>query len=177
MQELELFELLVREHATSLRVFLRSATRNDAVADDLFQETLIQAWRHRDRFDRDRSFGKWLRGIARNLLREHRRQLSKRPRQLEDDVLELLDARCAAWQTASHDTLEDDLALLRSCIEELPDHYREAITVRYRKEVRGEALARALSISFDNVKKRLQRARGLLQGCVETKMSLRGGLG
>ena len=63
----KLFETLVREHADMLTVYLRSALGDTSDVDDLFQETMVVAWRRLDDFDQTRPFGPWLRGIARNL--------------------------------------------------------------------------------------------------------------
>ena len=51
----KLFEALMQENAHSLRVFLHSIARNPSLVDDLFQETMIVAWRTIDRFDQNRS--------------------------------------------------------------------------------------------------------------------------
>ena len=45
------FEILCRENTRMLMVYLRSFLRNEATVDDLFQETLIVAWRRLDRCD------------------------------------------------------------------------------------------------------------------------------
>ena len=47
----KLFEALVREHADMLTVYLRSAVGNQTDVDDLFQETMVIAWRRLDDFD------------------------------------------------------------------------------------------------------------------------------
>ena len=57
----KLFETLVREHADMLTVYLRAALGDVPEVDDLFQETMIVAWRRLDDFDQTRSFAAWLR--------------------------------------------------------------------------------------------------------------------
>ena len=39
------FEILVRENEAMLMTYLRAAVRNQAVVEDLFQETMLVAWR------------------------------------------------------------------------------------------------------------------------------------
>ena len=70
----KLFETLVREHAGMLTVYLRSALGDVSDVDDLFQETMVVAWRRLDDFDHTRPFGPWLRGIAKKLLQAHQRK-------------------------------------------------------------------------------------------------------
>ena len=51
-----------------LTVFLRSRVNDEAAVDDLFQETMLVAWKRLDDCDLSRPFGPWLRGIAHRLV-------------------------------------------------------------------------------------------------------------
>ena len=73
-QQMERFTALVEEHQASLRAFVRSlGVRMDWV-DDLAQDAFVVAHGELDNFDQERDFGKWLRGIARNLVRNELRK-------------------------------------------------------------------------------------------------------
>jgi RNA polymerase sigma-70 factor (ECF subfamily) len=90
----KLFETLVREHADMLSIYLRSALGNTTDVDDLFQETMIVAWRRLDDFDQSQPFGPWLRGMARKLLLAHDR---KRCRWLCDsEMLNHIESRLSS---------------------------------------------------------------------------------
>ncbi len=54
------FEILVRENTRMLTVFLRSRLDDEAAVDDLFQETMLVAWKRLDVCDLSRPFGPWL---------------------------------------------------------------------------------------------------------------------
>lgn len=59
------FGALVREHQSALRGFLRRLTRGDhALADDLAQETFLEAHRKLAQFRGDSAFAPWLYAIA-----------------------------------------------------------------------------------------------------------------
>lgn len=169
-----LFEALVQEHAHGLRIFLLGLSRRPQLADEAFQETLIAAWRNIDRFDQERSFGKWIRGIGRRVLMAQQRKQQRQLVLAEEDVVAILDERCEALQRSSNLHLDEDLQRLRGCIDALPPTYKEAIQLRYQKEERGEGLAELLGTSWENVKKRLQRGRRLLQDCMHAKWELEG---
>src|SRR5207244_4127634 len=70
----EVFEILVREHTDMLTAFLRTLLGRDPAVDDLFQETMLVAWRRLKDYDRSRPFAPWLRGIAQVLVLEHARK-------------------------------------------------------------------------------------------------------
>lgn len=172
MKSEEIFEVLAREHAEMLSIYLQTLLPDANDVDDVFQETYLVAWRNLDRFDKSRSFGAWVRGIARKLVLAHRSQRGRAPLVCTPDVLEVIDARCEALQKQAGDTLEEKLLVLRDCIERLPPKYRNAIDVRYRQELRGQGLAAMLETSIENTKKLLQRGRDLLAQCFQRNMSL-----
>src|ERR1700761_4405579 len=80
------FDTLVREHQSRLRGFLRRLSRGDpALADDLAQETLLEAWRKIAQYSGAGSFAGWLSRIGwSRFLMEAR----KRKPELLDDVPE-----------------------------------------------------------------------------------------
>jgi RNA polymerase sigma factor (sigma-70 family) len=69
------FGELVLRHQSAVRRFLRHLAGGDAaLADDLAQETFIQAWRGLARFRGASNFSTWLLGIAHNRWRNTRRR-------------------------------------------------------------------------------------------------------
>ena len=166
-----LFEILVREHADMLTVYLRAAVRDPAAVDDLFQETLIVAWRTLERFDRERPFAPWLRGIAGRLVMAYRRKSAIAPVVCDASMLEHFEHRLSALSHKSGDTLDEKLDCLRDCLEKLPGEYREAVRLRYLEDVPSETLAQRLNLSLEALKKRLQRGRARLLDCLTRKLA------
>ena len=71
------FGELVRRHQSAVRRFLRQLTGGDrALADDLAQETFLQAYHSLVRYRGDARFLTWLCGIAYNRFRNARRRFS-----------------------------------------------------------------------------------------------------
>ncbi|HIE69385.1 MAG TPA: sigma-70 family RNA polymerase sigma factor [Planctomycetes bacterium] len=55
------------------------------------------------------------------------------------------------------------LAKVRSCVQELPDEYREAVVLRDMESLSYEEIAMALSLPMGTVRSRIHRGRLLLQ--------------
>jgi RNA polymerase sigma-70 factor (ECF subfamily) len=165
----KLFEALVREHAAMLTVYLRSALGNTSDVDDIFQETLIVAWRRLDDFDQTRSFGPWLRGIAKRLVLAHSRKQGLVV--CNTVVLDRVDARLGQLAARQGDTWQEKLDVLQACVDSLPEHYRAVVSQRYLQQRAVLQVSEALKLSTAAVKKRLQRARSLVLDCMEKKLT------
>ncbi len=171
MTSKDLFEILAREHAAMLTVYLRAAVHDAVLVDDLFQETMLTAWRTLERFDRSRPFGPWLRGIAAKLILAHRRKSGRHVVLFDAKALEHLETRHESLERLSGDTLDEKLETLRECLRLLPPRYREAVELRYREGMQGRGLAGRLEISIEALKKRLQRGRARLLDCLSRKLA------
>jgi RNA polymerase sigma-70 factor (ECF subfamily) len=172
IEPLALFEILVRENADSLTAFLRASVEDQAAADDLFQETLLIAWRKIGNYDRARPFGAWLRGIAKRLVLAYYRTAAKAMPLANEHVLDYLDGRMAQIERQPGDTLDEKIAALRDCIERLDPLYHEPIELHYHQGKTTEWIAEHLATTKDAVQKRLQRARMQLAECLERKAVL-----
>lgn len=175
MTSRELFEILVREHADMLAIYLRTMVRDPGAVDDLFQETLIVAWKTLDRFDRERPFAPWLRGIAGRLVMAYRRKSATAPVLCDANILEHLDQRLSAFGQRAGDTFGEKLDCLHDCLDLLPHEYQEAIRLRYLEDIPSEKLTERLQISMEALKKRLQRGRARLLDCLNRKLAGSGG--
>ena len=164
-----LFEILVREQADMLAVYLKSILGDSPDVDDVFQETMVVAWRRIQDFDRSRPFGPWLRGIARNLAAANRRVAARR--RCTPAVLDQIEARMEGVAALQGDTWQEKLAHLGACVEELPDHYRGPIKRRYFQQQALQQIAVGLEIGADALKKRLQRGRALVMQCINRKLA------
>src|SRR5205823_5165571 len=110
-----------------------------AAADDLLQETFVQAIRGAGRFAEAISPRAWLFAIARNVAIAARRRLR---------LHAPLPTDCAAdLQPAEDPRLE----AMRSAIARLPDGQREALELRLRDDLSYEEIADVLRIPIGTV--------------------------
>ncbi len=171
MESRDLFEILAREQAPALRSFLRAAGCDHATADDVWQETMLIAWRRIDEFDRSRPFGPWLRGIASRVLMGVRRKQAKLELIGDENSLEYLNRRMHQIEQLPGDTLDEKLHALRDCITLLPAHERECVELRYQQDLMPQGIGERIGSSVEAVKKRLVRAKQHLLECLERKVS------
>ena len=164
-----LFEVLVRENADSLTAFLRAATDDQAAVDDLFQETMLVAWRRIGEYDRTRPFGAWLRGIARRLVLAYYRTAARSIPFSSEQVLHLIDRRMAQIDQQPGDTFDEKIVALKDCITRLGPLYHEPICLHYDQLKTAEWIAHRFSTSREAIQKRLQRARVQLAECLQRK--------
>lgn len=163
----EVFDILARQNADMLTTFLRGLVHRPEVVDDLFQETMMVAWRRLADYDRSLPFGPWLRGIAGRLVMEHRRKSARGMLSCEPEVLEALEQEFRAFERSPADTFRDRLDRLVGCLDRLPPMMREAIDMAYGRGLSLSALAAAVESTEEAIKKRVQRARQLLGNCIQ----------
>lgn len=167
----QVFEILAREHADMLTAYLRSLVWSASSVDDLFQETMLVAWRRLADYDASMPFGPWLRGIAQRLVLEHHRKGRARPTTTDPAVLVELDRRYEDLSHAPGDTFRERADRIMNCLQRLPDHMRDAIEMVYVRGMLMAAVAQSLGSSEEAVKKRVQRGRQLLADCVRGRES------
>lgn len=151
-----------------LVAFLRSLVSAQDAVDDLFQETMLVAWRRLHEFDHSRPFGPWLRGIAANLVLAHRRKSAiahRRVMNCEPEVLEELERQFSALGSRRGDSFRERVELLKDCLSRLPEQMRQAIELAYAKGMMLRQVALATGTGEEAIKKRVQRAREALADC------------
>ena len=131
LQNRKAFEILVRENSRMLLVYLRSLVRDEASVDDLFQESMVVAWRRLNECDLDQPFGPWLKGIASRLVLAHYLRLNVDPVVLQEAVLNVVDRHFENINLLAGDTWNDKIAALHDCIENLPEKQMAGATSGY----------------------------------------------
>lgn len=174
MDAKSLFQILIRENSDMLVAYLRSGVRDQHAVDDLYQETVLTAWRKLDSYDRDKPIGPWLRGIAGRLMLAHCRKTGKLAQPIDAQSLEWLNDRFDAIHSMPGDTLHEKLAALRECVDALPEAYRRPITMRFNEERALSEIETALNLAKATLKKRLSRGKLKLADCLQRKLGLAG---
>ncbi len=152
-----------------LLAMLRSMVYDKSAVDDLYQETMITAWRTLDRYDEERPFGPWLRGIARFQTLAYYRKTKRLPTFDHESVVAHIENRLDQIAARPGDTWEEKIEALGDCLERLPGDARNVVALHYEQSLTTEVIAHRLRTSREAIKKRLQRARARLTDCFERK--------
>ncbi|MCB1062991.1 MAG: sigma-70 family RNA polymerase sigma factor [Verrucomicrobiae bacterium] len=163
---LEDFEELIHQHASRLRAFVAMRLPVAHLIDEIAHETFVFAYHHIDDFEAGTDFGKWLRAIAFNLVRQetlrHSRMTKHQKRYLEHCLIQSADKT---------EFKPDDpvIVYLEECIDALPDGQRTLLRMKYRLSQTSKEMSRALDQSDAWVRTTLCRVRSALRECVEAK--------
>jgi RNA polymerase sigma-70 factor, ECF subfamily len=168
-ENLDAFTAVVREHQAGLRAYIRALGAQDVWVDDLAQEVFLVAYRRRGHFDSDADQGRWLRGIARNLVLNERRKTARRSRLLHDSIIDVL-AREEESIPLDATTQTRLLQAMTDCISRLPARAREMLQRRYADSIDASALGRMLRLNPAAIRQTLMRTRAAVRRCIETKL-------
>jgi len=140
-----------------------SLLRDPAAAEDIVQETFLQALTHLDRFEGRSSLGTWLYRIAHNasIDRLRRRVEEPLPAEADDDAAAPMPRSFIDWAWTPEEILGDSESLgqLRAAVDHLSETLRVVFLLRDVERLSTEETAEALGISPGAVKVRLHRAR------------------
>jgi RNA polymerase sigma-70 factor (ECF subfamily) len=152
------FERVCERYEQKVYRLCCSILRNTDQAEDAAQESLVRVWRALPKYDARASLSTWIYTITRNrcLTAIERRR----------DLESLSDAGVAleadGMAPTGADGGEDHSQRLAGLVAELPERYRQALTLFYYQERSVAEVASMLGQPEGTVKTNLHRARALL---------------
>jgi len=172
-------EDLIRRFGPRLLAVARRLLRNEDDARDAVQDALLAAFRCMGNFQRESAPETWLHRIVVNsALMKLRTRRRKPETSIEELLPEFLEdghhqRHVHEWPACPEKQLSqrETQAIVRACIDRLPEGHRTVLLLRDIEELTTEETAQSLGISEGAVKVRLHRARlalrGLLAGFLE----------
>ncbi|MDX2298693.1 MAG: RNA polymerase sigma factor [Xanthomonadaceae bacterium] len=156
------FETLYGRHRGGLFRFLLRQVRDQATAEELFQDVWHNVINARGRYQAQARFSTWLYTVAHNRLNDHWRARRHRPDPPAD-----ADERVQAVQDPQ--TPERELSAfeqrrrLQRALEDLPPEQREVLLLRLEQELSLEEIASITGSGRETVKSRLRYAMDKLR--------------
>jgi RNA polymerase sigma-70 factor (ECF subfamily) len=159
------FEHLVDKYEGRIFRHLRKMVKDEQLAEDLLQETFLNAYRGLGGFTGASSFSTWLFRIATNNALMHLRKNRPDSVEYDDEIQSAPDAAITGTDPAFTSTplevllSEEGQRKIEEAIEELPVLYRSTIVLRDVEGFSLKEVAEILECSVAAVKSRLHRAR------------------
>ncbi len=153
------FRRLFEMHQAGVYSLIAYLVRSADEAADLVQTTFIKAWRALPRLQEPATFTAWLYRIARNVVKDHRKQAGRGQR-----TLPLTNASQVMTNSAEEVLVaEERRQAVRRAIEALPDQHREVVVMHHLNGLDVKTISEALGLPANTVISRLSRARQTLR--------------
>jgi RNA polymerase sigma-70 factor (ECF subfamily) len=162
------FTDLYRSHLRDVYSYSYYRVGNHHDAEDLTEQTFLQAYRHFERAQREsqgRPLRPWLIRIAHNLAANYYRDRSRRPQTTIEDAGALPELH------TTEDLVQDreDLKQILEGVQRLPDDRREALIMRFALGMDNREIARALGRTDGATKVLIHRAIRQLEELVQAE--------
>ncbi len=156
--ESERFGEIVARHRDRVYRFVLLKVQDRTVAEDLAQDTFVEAYRSLARFDGRSRFSTWLCGIALNITRNYGNRAPERKYRF--DPATVMDGMASSALSPLEETLRaEQMAMLRRALGALTADLREPLLMVTLEELSYEEVGRLLGIPAGTVKSRVFRAR------------------
>ena len=156
----EEFEAAALPHMDDLYRTARRVLGNQSEAEDVVQETFLQAWKSFHRFEQGTNCRAWLYKIMFHVIQHHRRKrFSFNLRSTRDEGAEL-EASLVYEPPVPQELTDEDVI---AAFDRIPGNYREVMVLADVQEFSYKEVAATLNIPLGTVMSRLNRGRKLLR--------------
>jgi RNA polymerase sigma-70 factor (ECF subfamily) len=147
---------------------------NDADAEDVTQDVLLQVVRKLDTFRGESAFPTWLHRVTVNAALAHRRKRAHREQHYDSEPLDVIfrDGHHAGpvkpWSVAPDQPMLDaeQQRLIENAVADLPEAYRDVYVLADVEQAPNSEIAEMLNLSVPAVKSRLHRARVMMRNAL-----------
>jgi RNA polymerase sigma-70 factor, ECF subfamily len=152
------FELVVERYSVKVFHLAYSMIGNETQAEDLAQEALLRTWKGLPGYHGGASLSTWIYTIARNTCLTELKRSAQHPTVSMDEpgFAAAIDSVPALQSSDPESGLEMDV---RQMLSQLPEKYRQVITLFYLEQKSYERVAALLGVPLGTVKTFLYRAK------------------
>jgi RNA polymerase sigma-70 factor (ECF subfamily) len=139
-------EELLRRYKRKVFAYIVSQVRDQAVADDIFQDTFFKAIRciRAGQYNEEGKFISWIMRIAHNLIIDFFRDAKKIPRNSGNEEWNIFDSLNLVDENVQDKLIRKQIAKdIRHMVEKLPEAQREIIRMRIFEEMSFKEIAEA----------------------------------
>ena len=137
--------------------------------DDITQQVFLEFMNKESRWDLSQDARPLLatmtRHVAMRLWRERTREQPETVRKLADHI------RLLAEERHSPPRYEEEISVLKTCLQKLPEKSRELVNLYYYNDIGTPQIADQLDMKTDTVCRALSRVRDKLRECIQRSMT------
>jgi len=157
-QPLNEFEAIAMQHMNDLYRTARRTLGNQTEAEDVVQETYLQAWKSFHRFEAGTNIRAWMFKIMFHVIQHHRRKAWRLVTVKEEEEF-VFDG--LTYEPPVPEELRDEDVL--AALDRVPEHYRSVILMADVHEFSYKEIQATLGIPIGTVMSRLNRGRQMLR--------------
>jgi RNA polymerase sigma-70 factor (ECF subfamily) len=152
-------------------LYLLGVPRDDV--DDLGQDAALQIYASIPKYDSDKSFLPWMRGIVRHVAAHYWRDRARKEQR--EQVFQEYVVREVLPDSSMGDILDLRLKRLADCVARLKGKQRRMIHMRYFENLETRDIAKNVGMAILSVRTILTRIRKALRRCVDATGSAAAG--
>ncbi len=160
-------ELVFHEYAPRIYNIARRMLGNDADAEDVTQDVLLQVVRKLDTFRGESQLTTWLHRVTVNAALAHRQKRANRQQhevnELDNELMSASELPVAGkrWNVPPEETVlaAEQAAIIEQAISTLPEPFRDVYVLADVEGMPNSEIGEMLGLSVPAVKSRLHRAR------------------
>lgn len=173
-------ETWVDEHGDLLFRYAYTRLRNRSAAEDCVQETLLGAFKAKERFTPGMSVRAWLMGILKHKIVDQLRRSAKQVEMSDEDARALVDSplmrysgiptmSAPRWHFSPHRALEQKefWAVFQNCLSKLQELQHTAFVLKEVDGLDTDEICKELDISPNYLWVLIHRSREQLKKCIE----------
>jgi len=157
-QDMLAYEALYDRYASQVYGVIVRIVRNNAIADELLQETFWQIWQSAPKYEEQGTATGWIFRIARNRSMDELRRQKARPKL--DETTEPVDAAVGAGLNQSSAETEAELHIdqekVQRAISQIPIDQQDCLMLAYFEGLTHKEIAAQLELPIGTVKSRMR---------------------
>ena len=157
-QPLNEFETIAMPHINDLYRTARRTLGNQTEAEDVVQETYLQAWKSFHRFEPNTNIRAWLFKILSHVINHHRRKTYRLVTLKEEE--EFLFEQMTYEPPVAPELRDEDVL---AALDQVPANFRTVILLADVQEFSYKEVAATLGVPIGTVMSRLNRGRQMLR--------------
>ena len=154
-------KMLVNRHKSKIFTSIYLLVKDRALAEDIFQDTFVKVINtlKKGHYQEEGKFLQWVMRIARNLVIDHFRKLSKLPVVTDSDGNDIFNVISIADENREDEIMrEQSHNRVRQLIQQLPEEQKEVLILRHYANLSFKEIAELTGVSINTALGRMRYA-------------------